>query len=312
MSSSNGQKVSTLELVKQRSFVQTVRTGGIASAARALGLTPSAVSKNISRLEAELGVQLLARDNRRVVPTERGLRAYEAYGALLAELDRLQATLAAPATLTGQLALSVPGGTLAWLAPLLRAYRARHPQVQLRLNVSDAHTDMVRDRNDLAIRFGQLKDSRTRALPLGSTPLLVCAAPAYLARAGTPGGPAELGAHEGLLFRLPESGKTRPVQLSEAAPAWRCCAVIDDGQALVQAALAGFGLAQLPALLVQEHLEQGRLVEVLAAWRPQPLAVNLLYPDAPWLPAELEAFLEEARRHFGQARAQAASAIPSR
>jgi LysR family transcriptional regulator for bpeEF and oprC len=287
----------TQELMKQRSFVQAVRTGGISSAARLLGLTPSAVSKNIARLEAELGAQLLARDNRHVVPTERGLHAFEAWSDLLARLDQVQQELAAPDGAAGELGLSIPGGTLPWLAPLLARWRAAYPHVQLRLNVSDSHSDLVRDRNDLALRFGRLKDSSMRALGLGSTPLVVCAAPAYLQRAGTPHTPADLATHEGLLFRLPDSGRPRPVALlPPSVPAsWQAVAIIDDGQSLVQAALAGFGLVQVPLLLVQQHVEAGRLVEVLAAHRPAPLDMHLLFPASPWLPAPVRGFIDIAR-----------------
>lgn len=291
---------SNQELVKQRSFVQTVRTGGITSAARQLGLTPSAVSKNIARLEAELGVQLLARDNRHLAPTERGLQAYEAYSELIDRLDGLQQRLAAPDEVAGQLALAIPSGTLPWLVPLLARYRAAYPKVQIRLNVSDQHSDLVRDRNDVALRFGHLKDSSVRALALGATPLVMCAAPAYLDRAGTPATPDDLAAHEGILFRLPESGRPRPVELVPGAVTWQAHTVVDEGQALVQAALAGFGLIQAPLLLVQAELEAGRLVEVLAAHRPAPLDVHLLYSAARWLAPQVRAFLDTARETTDQ------------
>lgn len=286
------------ELMKQRSFVQTVRTGGISSAARLLGLTPSAVSKNIARLEAELGVQLLARDNRNLAPTERGLQAYAAYAELLDRLDTLQHALAAPAELGGQLALSIPRGALPWLTPLLMDYRRAHPGVQLRLNVSDGHSDLVRDRNDLALRFGRLKDSNVRALALAATPLVICAAPAYLERAGMPLALADLAAHEGMQFRLSDSGRPRPLELPVGTPGWRVVATLDDGQALVQAALAGFGLIQVPLLLVQAELGAGRLVEVLAGHRPAALEVSLLFAASPWLPAQVRAFVDLARARF--------------
>ena len=305
MAKPSGHKVNigAQDLIKQRCFVQTVRTGGITSAARLLGLTPSGVSKNIARLEAELGVQLLARDKRSMAPTGRGQEAFEAYDALLVQLDQVQEQLAAPAELSGQLGLSLPGGCLPWLAPLLARYRAAHPRVQLRLNVSDVHSDLVRDRNDLALRFGRLKDSSVRALGLAATPLVVCASPGYLERAGVPRQPSELAAHEGVLFRLPETGRPRPVELAPEAGSWRAVAVIDDGQSLVHAALAGFGLIQAPLLLVRAELEAGRLVEVLAAHRPAPLEVNLLFSSHAWLPAQTRAFIDLARLHFGLGRA---------
>jgi len=302
MSKPDGHKVKggdgAPELVKQRCFVQVVRTGGISSAARLLGLTPSAVSKNIARLEAELGTSLLARDNRHLAPTVRGQQAFEAWSELIARLDQVQQELAAPDGLAGQLALSIPSGCLAWLAPLLARYRAAWPRVQLCLNVTDGRSDLVRDRNDLALRFGQLKDSRLRALRLTESPLVVCAAPAYLAQAGTPATPAELARHQGVLFRRPDIGRARPVELLPEAASWQAQAIVNDGQALVQAALAGFGLIQVPLLLAQAEIDAGRLVEVLPGYRPAPLEVNLVFSGAPWLPAQTRAFVDMAREMF--------------
>lgn len=299
MSKPDGHKVhagdGAQELAKQRCFVQVVRTGGITSAARLLGLTPSAVSKNIARLEAELGTSLLARDNRHLAPTARGQQAFEAWSELIARLDQVQQELAAPDGLAGQLGLSVPSGTLAWLAPLLARYRQAWPRVQLCLDISDGRSDLVRDRNDLALRFGQLKDSNLRALRLAETPLVVCASPGYLARAGTPRTPAELAQHVGVFFRRPDTGRPRPVELLPEPVAWRAQAVVNDGQALVQAAVAGFGLIQAPLLLVQAEIDAGLLVEVLVEHRPAPMEVNLLFSAAPWLPAQTRAFVDMAK-----------------
>lgn len=292
-----GTKVNTVaqELMKQRSFVQAVRTRGITSAARLLGLTPSAVSKNIARLEAELGAQLLARDNRSVVPTERGMQAYTAWSELLVRFDQVQQELTSADASGSTLGLSIPSGTLPWLAPLLVRYRSRFPQVLLRVNVSDSYSDLVRDRNDIALRFGQLKDANMRAASLGSTPLIVCAAPAYLARMGVPQVPADLAQHEGILFRLPESGRPRPLALTPEGTVWREVATFDDGQSLVQAALAGFGLIQVPMLLVQAELDAGVLVEVLAPHRCAELEINLLFAASAWLPAQARAFVDMAK-----------------
>lgn len=302
MSKPVGQQVNTgagtQELVKQRSFVQVVRTGGISSAARLLGLTPSAVSKNIARLEAELGTSLLARDNRQLAPTARGQQAFEAWSELITRLDQVQQELAAPEGLAGQLGLSIPSGILAWLSPLLARYRQAWPRVQLCLNVSDGHSDLVRDRNDLALRFGQLKDSSLRALPLAVTPLVVCASPAYLAQAGTPHVPADLAVHVGVFFRRPDTGRPRPVELMPESVPWRAQAIINDGQSLVQAALAGFGLIQVPLMLVQTEIDTGQLVEVLPGHRPAPLEVNLVFSGAPWLPAQTRAFVDMAKDMF--------------
>lgn len=297
MSKPLGSKVSNAaqEFMKQRSFVHVVRTGGISSAARLLGLTPSAVSKNILRLEAELGAQLFARDNRTMVATARGMQAFTAWSELLIRLDQIQQELTAPESATGQLALSLPSGALPWLAPLLASYRKEFPLVQLRLNVSDDYTDLVRDRNDVALRLGRLKDSSERAVSLGSTPLVVCAAPAYFARLGMPLHADELAKHEGVLFRLPDSGRPRPISLRTGCVAWQALATTDDGHSLVQAALAGIGLIQAPLLLLNAELTSGRLVEALREERPAPLDVSLVFQSSSWLPAPTRAFIDMAK-----------------
>ncbi|MCC2974611.1 substrate binding domain-containing protein [Massilia sp. IC2-476] len=230
--------------------------------------------------------------------TARGQQAFEAWSELILRLDQVQQELAAPDGLAGQLALSIPSGCLSWLAPLLHRYRAAWPRVQLCLNIADGRSDLVRDRNDLALRFGQLKDSNLRALKLTDSPLVVCASPGYLAQAGTPRVPADLAEHEGVFFRRPDIGRPRPVELAPESASWQAGAIINDGQALVQAALAGFGLIQAPLLLVQREIDAGQLVEVLYAHRPAPMEVNLVFSGAPWLPAQTRAFVDMAKEMF--------------
>jgi LysR family transcriptional regulator for bpeEF and oprC len=283
------------ELIKQRSFVQTVRTGGITSAARMLGLTPSAVSKNIARLEAEIGVQLLARDNRNIAVTEAGIRAFDAWSELLVRIDEVQQVLTESGSAGSSIGLSVPSGVLPWLMPLVRLYRTALPNVQLRLNISDASSELVRDRNDVALRLGRLKDSSERAVLLGKTPLIVCAAPDYLMHSGVPLTPDDLQGHQGLVFRLPDSGRPRAVMLSDECGAWAVIASVDDGQSLVHAAVAGMGLIQAPLILIEADLAAGRLVEVLVAYRPAPLEVNLVFQSGDWLPTQVRAFIDMAK-----------------
>jgi len=294
MSQPIGTKVNQ-ELIKQRCFVQAVLTGGISSAARVLGLTPSAVSKNIMRLEGELGVQLLARDNRNIVATERGEHAFDAWMELLARLDQVQQSLTTSVNSVGTIGLSLPSGLLQWLSPLIIRYKAEYPNIQLRLNISDAYSDLVRDRNDIAIRLGRLSDSNERAVSLGTTPLIVCASPAYLARADIPATPESLMEHDGLMFRLPDSGRLRPIMLPGECNAWRAAASTDSGQSLVQGALAGLGFIQAPLILVEADLAAGRLVEVLASHRPAALEVSLVFQANSWLPSQARAFIDMAK-----------------
>ncbi|CAL95217.1 LysR family transcriptional regulator [Azoarcus olearius] len=278
-------------------FVETVKRGSFAAAARSLGLSASTVAKSVARLEADLGLRLFHRSTRQVVLTTEGEELYQRCSRIADEIEALHDEAAgARARPSGTLRLSAPvvlGRQR--VVPALAELRRRHPQLGVELELADRQVDVLADRLDGALRVGPLADSALAARRVGEHHIVTVAAPAYLARRGTPGTPEELAPHDCLLFRSPSSGRTRPWAFAGGVTATlgdAATLAINDGEALVAAACAGMGLAQVPDYMVAEAIARGALVEVLADRRPPPLPISLVYPSARQPPPRLRAFIE--------------------
>lgn len=244
-------------------FLAVAQCGSFRGAARQLGQSPAAVSKGVARLEAALGVALFARTTRSVGLTAEGRRflphAERALDALRAGRDELR-TASAEVAGTVRLSLSPV------LAPLLGVVWARaldrHPRLRVALDCTDDRARLTDDSVDIAVRIGILHDSALIARPLGRLHWATVASPSYLAAWGTPTAPGELEHHRCLAYVGP-GGQTVGLRL-RGAPAARPPALsATDGRALVDAALAGVGIAQVFRFLAAPHLELGRLVSVL-------------------------------------------------
>src|SRR5262245_26411963 len=186
-------------------FVRVVQEGGFSAAARAIGLTPSAVSKLIVRLEERLGVRLLLRTTRALTLTEEGEVYHRSAQRILQELDDADQSVATE-KLRGRLAInaSIPFGNL-FVAPAVPAFLALHPELKIDLSFTDDVVDLLAKRADVAIRMGTLPDSALIARKLGESRRVVCAAPGYLSRVGTPRTPGDLRNHECLTFNFRRS-----------------------------------------------------------------------------------------------------------
>lgn len=279
-------------------FTETARSGSFAAAARSLGLSPSAVAKSVQRFERDVGLRLFHRTTRQVSLTADGRELFARSERIIEELDALRAQAEGvrgePA---GRLRIDVPT-TLGKLevVPLLAQLGSRHPKLQFELSFSDRYVDLVREGIDAAVRIGALADSTLTARPLGEQSLLVIASPRYLRRSGAPQRPADVERHACLLFRNPSSGRLRPWQFRErrraieiAPPALH---VFNDGEALVAAAAEGMGLAQVPDNMARSALRRGALVEVLAAYRPAPTPISLVYPSGRHVPPRLRVLID--------------------
>ncbi|NKJ48324.1 LysR family transcriptional regulator [Burkholderia sp. SG-MS1] len=279
-------------------FVRSVELGGFSAAARALGMTPSAVSKLVARLEARLGARLLNRSTRNLQLTPEGCVFYERGVRVLAELDETERGAALGATPRGRLRVhaNVPLGRH-YLLPLTPAFLDAHPDVTLDIVLTDQVVDLLEQRTDVAIRSGPLKDSQLVARKLGEARMLIVGAPAYLARHGTPGTPADLNAHNRLGFGfaravngwplLGEDGRRIEVPVEGNAR-------VSDGETLRQLAVAGVGLARLASFQVRDDVAAGRLVVLLEAFNPGDTEpVNALYlGQGGHLPARVRALLD--------------------
>ncbi|MFN8735594.1 MAG: LysR family transcriptional regulator [Betaproteobacteria bacterium] len=252
-------------------FVRAVDSGGFTPAARALGLTPSAVSKVITRLEARLGVRLLNRTTRSVSLTAEGQQYHQRAQRILAEIEEAEQDAAAGrATPRGALRMHVGVAFgLNQLPPVLPAFFARCPEVELLLTVTDRAVDLVDEGFDLAVRLGALPDSTLVTRRICDVERVICAAPAYLKRHGVPRVPEDLLRHNCLRltqrpqlshwpFADPQApGGVRTVEVRGNASA-------SNAETLVQWAVQGLGIVRLADMTVGAALRDGTLVPVLA------------------------------------------------
>jgi DNA-binding transcriptional LysR family regulator len=278
-------------------FVRAVDAGGFSGAARALRMTPSAVSKLVARLEGRLGARLVNRSTRRLQLTAEGSAFYERSVAILAELAAAEQAAAAGEVPRGRLRVNanVPFGRH-FLIPLTPEFLARHPGMSLDIVLSDHVVDLLEARADVAIRAGPLRSSSLMARKLGATRMMIVGAPSYLAEHPAPRSAAELGTRNLLgpcyvraapSWPLLEGGK-----LVEVTPSGN--ALASDGEALRGLVLAGLGLARLAAFQVAADLAVGRLVPVLEDANPGDLEeVHAVFLGQGGLvPARVRAFLD--------------------
>lgn len=273
-------------------FVAVAECGQFTAAAQRLGVSSSHISRQIVRLEERLQTRLLYRSTRKVALTEAGQ-------TFLHHCQRLQdgreEALRAIGDLGGE-----PKGLLRmtcavaygerFITPLVTRFMGIHPQLRVDIELSNDTLDLVHEGMDLAIRLGRLQDSRLVATRLAPRRMYVCAAPTYLERYGRPHSLSELGRHNCLvgssdIWLLQQNGK----EFSQRVQGnWRC----NSGQAVLDAALQGVGLCQLPDYYVQEHLRRGALVSLLDAHQPPNTAVWALYPQQRHLSPKVRKLVE--------------------
>lgn len=254
-------------LDEMQAFVAVVDTGSITAAAEQLGLTISATSRTLSRLEEKLWTTLLRRTTRRLELTEEGTAFLQHARAILASVDEAEEQMAArhmrPA---GR--LRVDAATpfmLHVIVPLLDGFRARYPDVELELNSNEGIIDLVEKRTDVAFRIGTLKDSTLHARPIGSSRVRILASPGYLERHGTPTKAAQLEQHVLLGFNQPESLNEWPLRDTDgSATRIKPTIASSSGETLRQMALAGLGIVCLSDFMTREDRHGGRLIQLFS------------------------------------------------
>jgi len=292
------------------SFASAARHASFAGAARELGLTPSAVAKNVARLELKLGVRLFHRTTRQVTLSPDGENLYARCQRILEELESLDSAAASASTgLRGTLRIDTPVvyGRLVVL-PVLAGLRTRYPDLKIDARFSDQVVDIIKEGLDAAVRIGPLADSRLVGRMFDQQVLWSCASPAYLERCGEPRSPEALLAHTCLLFRLPSSGRDRPWQFRvgkrDLSQMLDSDVRLGDGEALVQAAVAGLGIIQVPSYLAEHEVKRGRLVEILSRYRPGPLPISLVFPSQRHVPLRVRALADALADRHGHGRAK--------
>ncbi|HKH65756.1 MAG TPA: LysR family transcriptional regulator [Reyranella sp.] len=277
-------------------FVRVVDSNGFSAAAPVLGLSPSAVSKLITRLEARLGVRLLQRTTRALHLTQEGEVFYAAAKRIVGEIETLENQIAGQSsTPSGVLRVTT---SLAFathqLAPVLSEFLARYPLVQFELLPTDRVIDMVEEGIDVALRIGRLADTSFMARKIGEDKRLICAAPAYLARHGTPQRPEDLRRHNCIVSRdhayLNRWSFKADGQVVEIDVRGRVA--VSEGEAQMQLALQGVGIVRLTRLTLAQAIREGTLVPLLGAFSAEEaVTIHAVYPHRRHLAPKVPAFV---------------------
>lgn len=279
-------------------FVKVAERRSFVRAANELGMTQSGVSNAVNRLESELGVRLLARTTRSVGVTEDGAGFLERCRQILTSFEEAELVLSrARLKAAGRLRVDMPVafGRLK-VVPLLPAFRAEYPEVELALSFTDRYVDLVGEGIDVAIRFGDLKDSSLIARRLTRTRFGVVGAPRYFEKHGRPKRPEDIARHNCLAFIIRELGVPREWQFERKGVLIGLSPKGDisftDGAALCAAACAGFGLAQLHDYYTDEAIAAGELEPVLRQYGPPATPISVVYPTARHLAPKVRAFVD--------------------
>jgi DNA-binding transcriptional LysR family regulator len=275
-------------------FARVVEQGGFTAAAKKLGLSASAVTKTIARLEDELGTQLFNRTTRRLRTTDYGQEYYERCLHILSDLEDAETRLKAGSAVSrGRVRAVVPiSFGRVTLVPELPRFFAQYPEITLELSFSDTAVDLIAEGFDIAVRTGQTSDSRLTTRVLTRGPQITFAAPSYLAKHGEPATPEALRQHNCIVGRFGADWSFRGADGNPFRVRVSGNAVINSGDALREAAVAGVGIGQGTWWLVRKDLETGALRSLLADWIPEGNPVSVLYPPQRHLPAKLRAFID--------------------
>lgn len=283
-------------------FVTVAEAGSISEAARRLRLSKSVVSERLAEMEKTLGATLLHRTTRKLTLTEDGTVFLERATRIVREVREAAADLAERrGTLAGPLRIAAPVtfGRM-HLGPALYPFLADHPEIELTLDLDDRRVDAASDGYDAIIRHGLIADSRLVAWPLARSRRLLVASPDYLARHGMPASPSDLVNHRGIFYTNRGVSDWR-FQGPEGAVIVRgkLALGINNGDVSRDAAIAGLGIALLPAFIAGPAVNEGLLVEIDVGCRPEPEFVFMAHPEGRNPSAKLRAIADHLKKVFG-------------
>ena len=293
-----------MDKIKQmEAFVGAVEYGSFARAANAQGITPAMLGRHVDALEKRLGVRLLHRSTRALALTEEGTLFLEHCRKLFADLERAEELMAASRqSAIGHLRVSAPAGFgRRHVAPHGPAFLERHPKVRLSFDLDDRVVELAREGYDLGIRIGAVLDPNLVAIRLAPNRRVVCAAPAYLARHGTPRTLADLERHNCLAFN-PQGGQHGGWSFQEngrpVTQRVRGNPDCNDGEMLHRWACEGLGLAWRSTWEIQAELARGELVTVLDDYALPDYDIRAVYPQQRHIPAKVRFFVEHLKRIY--------------
>ncbi len=284
-------------------FVQVAETGSLSRAAEALELSNAAASRHLSALEERLGARLVERNTRRLYLTDTGTEFYSRARAILADLKDAESAVNATAlNPTGTLRITASlSFAMHHVAPLLREYTQRYPNVQVHVEAANRYLDIIDNNIDVAIRTREYEpDSNITIRRLAETRRILVASPRYFAQYGRPASLEDLQRHKLLIYvhannpnelRFSRGGETSTVAVHGLLES-------NDGQILRAAALDGLGILVQPTYIVYDDIVAGRLVPVLDDWDLPRLMINLAYPSRKHLSAKVRTFIDFIAEHF--------------
>ena len=290
---------------EMRVFSAVVDASSFVAAADSLGMSKAAVSRYVSELEQRLGVRLMHRTTRKLSLTPEGEVFLARCRDILASIESSEAEISTRSvTASGLLKVSVPVSFgIRHLAPLWSEFLSDHPQVTLDVQLADRVIDLVDEGFDLAVRIARLPDSSLISRQLASTRLVLCAAPSYLKRRGTPAHPSELAQHDVLGYSLMAmgdqwqfTGPEGPVSVKVRPRMWT-----NNGDSCVAASLAGAGIQLQPNFLIDRELASGQLVEILPQFRSADLGIYAVYPSRKFVLPKVRVLVEFLASKLGQA-----------
>lgn len=287
-----------MDIEALRTFVAVADTGGISPAARRLGLPKSIVSRRIGRLEQELGVELLARSTRGAAVTDEGALFRDYAARACAEFDLAKDAVRPTGDLCGRLRVAVPlTFGHAHFAPVLAHMAQLHPHLRIEACYTDRIVDLVAEGFDCGIRVGYLEDSNLVARRIGPLFGICVASPAYIEANGAPDAPDDIMTHEALMQGTEAWQFIDGDRIVTVRPTGRFKA--DSGAALVDAAVAGLGIARVPTGLVAGHIAAGTLVPVLSDFPQPPAGLFVVRPPGQFPPRKIRVLTDMLIAWFG-------------
>lgn len=282
-------------------FVRVVEANSFRKAALSLGAPRSTVTMAVQRLEEHLGVRLIHRTTRSIKLSADGEAYYDRCRSIIADVEAAESGLRDGFShVRGRLRVSMPAAIGRMLViPSIDRFRHLHPDIELRIGMTDRLVDLVEEGIDCVIRTGELTDSSLISRKIGEYRWVICAAPSYLDRRGEPKAVEDLRNHQAVAYASPRDGRSSTWSLrdgggetiAEVAPS----IIVDETFALKDLALAGYGLVRISDFMIRDELRSGALREVLPHTAPAPVPIWLLYPSSRQLAPAVRAFADWAQ-----------------